>query len=735
MSNNIDNDYVININIDDANYKYNNLQKSSILLKGHHVLPQNYKFMYPKLSKNGKFITAIGKAKEEKKDDIIFIWTAENLKKRRNMVFLGTSKIEAVEFSPDETFFAVIYKNMPYSFFDFSKKGNICFFNYETGNEIARSVKFDYESKKIISYSFSKEGERFAVATDKDFIIYNAKTALIYLRIESDAKIKVWRGKTVVLINDNFSIDIYEIKYWNNPSKDKINDSDTFFSKRIEVKGKMNSLSITEYGEIICAKISPENDYIYFITQNGVFRILIKESPDLEQLQEKEIQIINGDISDECNLFMLTDMMNIYFWSFGPKKELGFIKKEKFDSFSVNFYQSKLLTIDDICLDITDIGITSSEEKYIWLDKNYDLSNIISYSFSPDYRVILIKIDDNSAVAYNTFDGTVIRKWKVDLPNWSVACQMVPKTSKIGVIATKSYNKKIKVWDYLTGTDLCTFEDFDVNNFCFSKYGNFLFAGTTEGKEIARGWNLKQEGKNSYSFYYDNSEQEIKNKNTFISIYIDPNVSSSMIDEDNIDSIRIIAVAENQNPLIFQFNKTQLIRECEGCPIQLSYIKDVQIQEIYNLFYIYGKDINNNLTAIIFDLNGEMLGEFNNCRNIEFSPNIKCLLSDSDDINSKLLTITHIDESNNFNPIECNISGVYSKFLSDGKNIVSIIDTGENKKTIYFTQASDGENIAEIHFEKKTKNNTFIDLNLDESNNNITFRFIEFLDVEEEKIK
>ena len=36
---------------------------------------------------------------------------------------------------------------------------------------------------------------------------------------------------------------------------------------------------------------------------------------------------------------------------------------------------------------------------------------------------------------------------------------------------------------------------------------------------------------------------------------------------------------------------------------------------------------------------------------------------------------------------------------------------------------------------KKTKNNTFIDLNLDESNNNITFRFIEFLDVEEEKIK
>ena len=68
---------------------------------------------------------------------------------------------------------------------------------------------------------------------------------------------------------------------------------------------------------------------------------------------------------------------------------------------------------------------------------------------------------------------------------------MVPETSSIGAIATKSYNKIIKIWDYLTGTDLSTYEGFDVHNFSFSKNGVFLAGGTTEGEEIVRAWNLK----------------------------------------------------------------------------------------------------------------------------------------------------------------------------------------------------------------------------------------------------
>lgn len=39
---------------------------------------------------------------------------------------------------------------------------------------------------------------------------------------------------------------------------------------------------------------------------------------------------------------------------------------------------------------------------------------------------------------------------------------MVPETSNIWVIATKSYNKIIKIWDYLVGIDLSTITEFDV---------------------------------------------------------------------------------------------------------------------------------------------------------------------------------------------------------------------------------------------------------------------------------
>jgi WD40 repeat protein len=232
---------------------------------------------------------------------------------------------------------------------------------------------------------------------------------------------------------------------------------------------------------------------------------------------------------------MTTDMTSIKFWEFESHKNIGYITKEKFDSFSINFYQCKLLTSDNICIDITDIMSNMSQQKYIWLDENP--TQFTSFTFSPDYKVLLAIIDDNSAITYNCSNGSVIKKWKINLPNWSRACQMVPETSSIGVIATKSYNKIIKIWDYLTGTDLTTFQDFDVNNFSFSKYGNFLAAGTTEGEEIVRVWNLKT--LDDYKLYYKQEEGETKNINinTYVKIYSENKTDiKGSTREDSIDS-------------------------------------------------------------------------------------------------------------------------------------------------------------------------------------------------------
>ena len=712
---NIEDDYNINLKIDKELFKYNSVKKTSILLKRHYELPQNYKFTSPNLSRNGLYISLIGKAINEKDDDVVFIYNTKHLKANPILKFYGTSKIEVFTFSPDESNFVIIYTNKPPSFYDFKET-----------KAIAQGENIQPNDKKILSYSYSKKGNKFAVGTDKDFIIYNAHTGKIYLQIVDDSKIKIYRGKVLVLIDDSFKIKVYDIVEWSKDPEEKIDDAKKYFDKRLKLKKEFQITAFEKFDNIITSKISPEKDYIYFISYSGIYRIHI-ENQEMDQITIIEDVIKEGSISHKCNLFMTTDMETIKFWDFensqNNSKDIGYIFKEKFNSFSINFEQCKLLTSDDLCIDITDIKEKSTPEEYIWLDLNP--TEFTSFSFSPDYKVILAIINEHSAIAYNTSEGYVIKKWKNNLDNWARACQMVPETSSIGVIATKSSNKIVKLWDYLTGSDLSTFKGFDVHNFSFSKKGNFLAAGTVGGEEIARAWNLKDE--TEYHFYFKDSENEVKNKNTFIKIHYHNDNNDSSIKEDQIENLKIIAVAEEQNPLIFNFKDQQLILECTGCPIQLKYIKDVQSQELFNLFYIYGDCVNNIPTAIIFDLNGEMLGEFENCKNIEFNEVEKCVLNYSDDIKQNILTINHIDDQNNFNTIECERSEVNAKFLSDGKNIVCMKDEDENRKTIFFNEVTNGETIGEIEFEKKTKNFVTLHLSLDKKNNAIIFRFIELI--------
>ena len=711
---NIEDDYNINLKIDKELFKYNSVKKTSILLKRHYELPQNYKFTSPKLSKNGHYLSIIGKARNEKDDDVVFIYNANHLKENPILKFYGTSKIEVFTFSPDESNFVVIYTNKPPSFYDFKET-----------KAIAQGENIQPNDKKILSYSYSKKGNKFAVGTDKDFIIYNAHTGKIYVQKVDDSKIKIYRGKVLVLIDDSFKIKVYDIVEWSKDPEEKIDNAEKYFENRLKLKKEFQITAFEKIDNIITSKISPEKDYIYFISYSGIYRIHI-DNQEMDQITTTEDVIKEGSISHKCNLFMTTDMETIKFWDFENSQngsDIGYIFKEKFNSFSINFEQCKLLTSDDLCIDITDIKEKSTPEEYIWLDLNP--TEFGSFSFSPDYKVILAIINVHSAIAYNTSEGYVIKKWKNNLDNWARACQMVPETSSIGVIATKSSNKIVKLWDYLTGSDLSTFKGFDVHNFSFSKKGNFLAAGTVGGEEIARAWNLKDE--TEYHFYFKDSENEVKNKNTFIKIHYHNDNNDSSIKEDQIENLKIIAVAEEQNPLIFNFKDQQLILECTGCPIQLKYIKDVQSQELFNLFYIYGDCVNNIPTAIIFDLNGEMLGEFENCKNIEFNEVEKCVLNYSDDIKQNILTINHIDDQNNFNTIECERSEVNAKFLSDGKNIVCIKDEDENRKTIFFNEVTNGETIGEIEFEKKTKNFVTLHLSLDRKNNAIIFRFIELI--------
>jgi WD40 repeat protein len=596
-SDDMDKDYEVELKVNKEVFKYDKVKKIPIILKGHIELPQDYKFTSPRLSKEGKYLTAIGKSKNEKDADIVHIWNARYLNRNSVLKLKGISKIEVVDFTPDEKTFVIVYKDKPPIFFDFDK-----------GEEVSKCEDIKINYTKIISYSFSNKGKHFALATDKYFVVYNIKTGKRKRQIISDSPIKVYRGEKAAFIDANFNVKITDIK-------------------KGQILKEFQLTAMSETDGILSIMMSPDKNYIYYMKKDGVYKISI-EKEEITQIKIEGSDISYGLISEDCTMCMTTDMTNSYFWDLEKAKPIGNIYKEKFSSFSVNFSQSKLITSDDICIDLTDIMNDRSEQKFIWLDLNPD--KFMSFSFSPDYKVLLAKIDEHTAISYNCIKGNVIKKWKINLPNWIRACEMVPETSQFGVIATKSYNKVIKIWDYLTGTDLSTFTGFDVNNFAFNKEGNFLAAGTIEGKEIARIWDLRNG--DEYSYIYD--ECKNNNKNAFV------NISFS-------EPLRVICVAEEQNPVIFDLKEKQLIIECTGCPIQLSSICNLQSNEENKYFYIYGKDINNILTAILYDFSGGMINEYNNCRNIEFGKNDKYLLSDSDNINKGLLTISIIDEPNN----------------------------------------------------------------------------------------
>ena len=668
----IENDYDVNLKINKEIFHYKSVKKLPILLKGHIELPQDLKFCYPKLSKEGKFVTAIGKAKNDNEPDWVYIWNAKRLDRKCSLKLKGMSKIQAIDFSPDENIFVIIYNDEPPTFTD-----------YEKGTHLSQCKALNIKHKKVFSYSFSKKGKNFAIATDQYFVIYDVQTGKVINQIIDSSPIKVFRGRKIAFIDDNFKVIIKD-------------------TKTGQIIKEFQFTAMGEVTQIISTMMSPDKNEIYYLKPDGVYKISI-EKQEITQIRISENSgALYGFISDDCKICMTTDMTNANFWDLENAKLIGDIHKEKFNSFSVNFSQSKLITSDDISIDLTDISDDKAEQKYIWLDLNPD--KFESITFSPDYQVLLAKVDEHTALAYNCIKGTVIKKWRINLPNWSRTCQMVPETSKIGVIVTKSYNKIIKIWDYLTGTDLSTFIGFDVNNFSFSKYGNFLAAGTVEGAEIARVWDITNG--NEYNYFH----RDQANKNTFV------NISKS-------EPLKVIAVADEQNPLIFDLEKKELIIECTGCPIQLTCISDVDSNDGNN-FYIYGKDMNNILTAILFDFSGTMINEYNNCRNIEFGKEDKYLLTDSDNINKGCLTISQISDTNN--PIECNISGLHSKFLYDNKSIGSLLDTeDQNKKLIVITDVETGDMVAEIQFEKKTDKFTEITLSANKEEKYLLFRFIE----------
>jgi WD40 repeat protein len=178
--------------------------------------------------------------------------------------------------------------------------------------------------------------------------------------------------------------------------------------------------------------ISPDLKYFYYATKNSIFKLNI-ESGKIEELIKFMKEMKKVEISNDCNNCVSTDLKILFFYQFDSRNLIGKIYKEKFNSYTIYFEKSKLCLASDICINIVDYS-KEDDEKFIWLNLNPE--RFKSFKFSPDFSVLLAKIDEHNAIIYNCMNGRVIKKWCNYAKKWSIACEMVPETSEIAVVAT-----------------------------------------------------------------------------------------------------------------------------------------------------------------------------------------------------------------------------------------------------------------------------------------------------------
>lgn len=155
-------------------------------------------------------MTAIGHSKNEKENDIIYIWNAKYLNKKRVLELKGLSKIITIDFAQDENTFAVVYLDKPPVFLYF-KKGEVLSTYHD------KNIKHT----RIFSYSFSNKGKYFAIATDKYFVSYNVKTGKIIIKIISDSPIKVFGGNRAIFIDKDYKVTVLNFKRETKEKKEK----------------------------------------------------------------------------------------------------------------------------------------------------------------------------------------------------------------------------------------------------------------------------------------------------------------------------------------------------------------------------------------------------------------------------------------------------------------------------------------------------------------------------------
>jgi WD40 repeat protein len=672
--------YKVELNAVKGLYHYPSCRTENIPLFGHQVLPQGFYYTKPRLSPDCKYVSIIAKGKVE---DKIFIWSLDNID---GYLYSYTSKtIENFTFSPDSKYFYIFYKNEPPVKYEI-----------KSGKEVLSLEILGEQMTRMICCSFSKDGKNIYVGTKTHFILWNTSNGKLQKKMKEESSVKTMRNDWQLSIRDNLDAVIFS----------------KFESKLITFK--IPNATIPQ--EILSCIISPDLSYLYYSNLKGIFRYkLNKKGGGLDELVKfnEEEDTTKVLIDENCESALSTDMLNINIYKLNVDNSDNNIYKEKFSDITINQNKKLIVTVDDLCINITYYGDEEKEEveRFIWLNENP--SKFLFFTFSPDFHVILATLDENNAISYNTQTGRVIKKWRNMEDDWSMACEMAPETSQIAVIATKSDKNTIKIWDYNNGNEVLSLFGYHAHSFSFSSDGKLLACGAREGDEVARLWDLTDNSYISYNFKGINNN-----------LYTIVNLTDNL---DEMENKRIILASIGQEPIVFDANSKKLLYKCK-CPFSFEKIQGIQSNIKYNCFVIKGRDTKKKNMALLYRLNdGKLLQVFEDCWNIDLAKHENFIISRSSNINSGNLTISNIQDLNKIEHKNCQLQAETSSFLQDYKSIVSAFGDEKNLNFI-ISEVNNGKMIAEIKYTQNYDRHAEVDLSVNKDENVLVLRYIEFVE-------
>jgi hypothetical protein len=650
---------------------YNKVRKAGILLLSHFEMPQDCEYHSPILSGNGKYIACIAHGPE----DFVYVWDINDLNWYKYK--FSSSRVDGITFTPDSENIIIIYR---YS--------NPIMYSLSNGKKILEFEKNGEENNREgFQCSFTTTNTHFAYTTDKSFTLWSLRTGKVKQQIKDDSPIKIISNEYLICIDSNLNCEIKKI-------------SNQEIIHTFKIKG------VESPDEILDAQIKEDLKYFAYIIKEGLIKYKFFEK-EYTGIQKFECGVEKATISEDCKYVLKTNMKNLSIYDLEKNEDILTILKERFKEYRIYFKMKKLICIDDISINIQEYENEGSPQKYIWLNKNP--IKFEDVQFSRDYKILLARVSKNEAIAYDLKTGEILRKWQNSEEN----C-LDYKMTKFGGdrIATKSHLLLLKIWNFRKNKEEASFYGFNSHSLCFSGDGNYLACGANEGSEIARIWDI--ENKKYGIFKYAGN-----NNNFHTTVHL-----------TSPRPKRLICCCTNQKPLIFNTYTTELLFECQ-CPYSFEEIYEIKSDLLYDVFIIKGRDDKKINVGLLYKLSdGTLLEVYENYSILELAKDFGFIVCKCSKINGGKLT--SIDIRNLNEPIyrDFQIQTEKCRLLSDNK--CAVIEYGDEfNKEYNMINIQNGNYFGKISFTKKGTRNSQTVLVVDPLENEIYFKYFEFLSPQE----